>query len=611
MSKAVKSDFSPVVQKRKFFENDKSPVGGSEELEVAQNNDTQDIVQDQRGAELMSTRPSFKLTLPNRKRVKCNRNMSTNQGQGQDSCPVGCQPKIEDLKINPSLKEPFFNRSSDVGRRWHSLHRICYHTPRSQNFRFRVISYNVLADGLLHAHSELYSGVEQWMKDWEYRRRNLLQEILHYEADVICLQEVEKCHFEAWFEPRLKEKGYTGIYMKRTRDKTDGCATFFKHSRFTLVKSKLVSFLKPDVRLMDRDNVAIVVLLKPKCRTGKPPPQKSNNLICVSNTHVLFNKKRGDIKLAQLTCLFAEINEMARITSPDCGDCKHHPIICCGDFNSTPYSPIYNFVARGVLNYQRMFRENLSGQCYYRACEPIISNMIPWELGIDAFCCKRDDSLFDMSEDFGSASFNEQQQKLQPSSSEENSVRLSDPHTQQRVSVCQSSECSDVENDVANKYQTSSRSVQCHPQQSNEDQASQCFASSSKEYSFAGEQLNSENKCLDSEEISDKAERNCHDSCTSQKHGFNFYSVYWHHLQNGCPTVTTFHDSGSTTVDYMFASRGIRKSCYKCKSQHGCLELEGNLNLLSEGDIRQLGGLPNKFISSDHLSLVASFLLHL
>lgn len=405
--------------------------------------------------------------------------------------------------------------------------------------------------------------------------------------------------------------------MKRTRDKTDGCATFFKHSRFTLVKSKLVSFLKPDVRLMDRDNVAIVVLLKPKFGTRTPAPQKSNNLICVSNTHVLFNMKRGDIKLAQLTCLFAEIDEMARTTSPECGDCKHHPIICCGDFNSTPYSPIiYHFVAGGYLNYKGLFRENLSGQCNYQACKPIISNMIPWELGIDAFCRKRDDS----------ASVNLQQQKLlQPSSSEENTVRLSDPHTRQRVSVCQlfqqsenpsikgtiSSECRDVENDVTNKYQRSSHSVQCHPQQSNEDQASQCFASSSKEYSFAGEQLNSGNKCLDWEEISDKAEMNLHDSCTSQQHGFHFYSVYRHRLQNGCPAVTTFHDSVRTTVDYMFVSRGVRKYCGRCKSQHGCLELEGNLNLLSEGDIRQLGGLPNKFISSDHLSLVASFLLHL
>lgn len=132
----------------------------------------------------MSTRPSSKLTLPNCKRVKCKTNMPTNQIQGQDSYPVGYIPKIEDLAINPSLQKPFFNRSSDVGRRWHSLPRKCFHTRRSQNFRFTVISYNVLADGLLHAHSEFYSGVEQWMKDWEYRRRNLLQEILHYKADV-------------------------------------------------------------------------------------------------------------------------------------------------------------------------------------------------------------------------------------------------------------------------------------------------------------------------------------------------------------------------------------------------------------------------------------------
>ena len=49
MSKAVKSDFIPAVKKCKSFENDKSPVGRSEELEVAQNSDTQDIVEDQRG----------------------------------------------------------------------------------------------------------------------------------------------------------------------------------------------------------------------------------------------------------------------------------------------------------------------------------------------------------------------------------------------------------------------------------------------------------------------------------------------------------------------------------------------------------------------------------
>lgn len=111
-------------------------------------------------------------------------NMPTNQRRGQDSYPVGFHPENEDLEIDPSLQEPSFNSSLDVGRRWHSLRRRCYHEQRSQNFSFTVISYNILADGLLHANSNLYCGVEQWIKDWEYRRRNLIHEILHYKADV-------------------------------------------------------------------------------------------------------------------------------------------------------------------------------------------------------------------------------------------------------------------------------------------------------------------------------------------------------------------------------------------------------------------------------------------
>ena len=94
-------------------------------------------------------------------------------GQGSDSC-----------EVDPSLQEPLFTAPSAVGRRWHSLRRRCYHWQRSQNFSFKVVSYNVLADGLLHANSHLYTGTESWVQLWEYRKKNLLQEILHYDADV-------------------------------------------------------------------------------------------------------------------------------------------------------------------------------------------------------------------------------------------------------------------------------------------------------------------------------------------------------------------------------------------------------------------------------------------
>ena len=85
---------------------------------------------------------------------------------------------------DPSLQQPLFTSPSDLGRRWHSLRRRCYHKQRSRNFNFTVVSYNVLADGLLWCNSHLYSGTEEWLKHWEYRRRNLLEELSYYNADV-------------------------------------------------------------------------------------------------------------------------------------------------------------------------------------------------------------------------------------------------------------------------------------------------------------------------------------------------------------------------------------------------------------------------------------------
>lgn len=53
---------------------------------------------------------------------------------------------------------------------------------------FTVLSYNVLSD--LFATSELYSYCPPWALAWNYRRQNLLREIVGYRADILCLQEV-------------------------------------------------------------------------------------------------------------------------------------------------------------------------------------------------------------------------------------------------------------------------------------------------------------------------------------------------------------------------------------------------------------------------------------
>ena len=416
------------------------------------------------------------------------------------------------------------------------------------------------------------------------------------------------------------------MYKKRSGDKTDGCATFFKESRFTLVKSKLISFNKPEVKLMDRDNVAVVVLLKPK--TTGSSSRHTNSMVCVSNTHLLFNKKRGDIKLAQLSCLFSEIEETARILPPGKGGFSYHPIICCGDFNSTPFSPIYSFVVRGFLDYTGMRYDNFSGQSHFRNSYPpkfvLTSNLIPWELGITTSCAKR----IEPSETSGNSYSNaERQSSLQASASRTlpvSSCHDGSFHGAVQFETCKGnhSNCRIAENRVGNNEclkpsgSCTSSPTECSSVQSKEIHSPQSSSSLSKTDPTCTQSLNS----MDHEEeiqtskhsVTDMTEKDAYNACTIQRHKFNFFSVYRHDFKGGMPKVTTFHDQTSTTVDYIFVSPGQQQHCRKCRKDHGPLQLTGNLGLLSESDVWYLDGqgLPNKYLSSDHLSLVASFLLH-
>lgn len=420
------------------------------------------------------------------------------------------------------------------------------------------------------------------------------------------------------------------MYKKRTGKKTDGCATFFKESRFTLIKSELVSFNKPNVKLMDRDNVAVVVLLKPNV-TGRVS-RHANNLVCVSNTHLLFNKKRGDIKLAQLACLFAEIEEIARISPPGEANLTYHPIICCGDFNSTPFSPIYDFVVRGFLDYNGMHRDNFSGQSHFRKSFPpwqaLSNNIIPWELGITTSCIKRNES----SQTDENSSNDPEKVDLQPSGSRtvctgsasclpaSNSVFQLE---KSKESTCYSSNCGVAEIHVKNKYLPESpgnhnlESTQCIPEQDAciESHSAECgtpLASTQSPTlnSTENENVSQEGGQSNQHLLAEMTEKDVYNASTIQRHNFNFYSVYRHNFKDREPEVTTFHDQVCTTVDYMFVSPGQRQYCHRCRHHHGPLQMTGNLKLLTESDLWYLGGLPNKYLSSDHLALVSSFLLH-
>lgn len=141
---------------------------------------------------------------------------------------------------------------------------------------------------------------------------------------------------------------------------------------------------------MDRDNVAMLTLLHPKYKDGSIC---NYTALCIVNTHLLFNKKRGDIKLLQLVSLFAEIDKLKKefIADGEQGQSTNKikliPVVLCGDFNMTPFCPLYHYISNGTLNYNNLNKKELSGQSKvnshrYSFGDILKSNIIPREMGL-------------------------------------------------------------------------------------------------------------------------------------------------------------------------------------------------------------------------------------
>lgn len=120
----------------------------------------------------------------------------------------------------------------------------------SSDLTFSVLSYNILAG--IYATGNRYSYCPEWALSWEYRMQNIINEIIEYDADILCLQEVtmfsqtsymnvgpralhcttlfylvycslfdgqvQRDHFEDLLKPALAKCGYSVLYKTKTKE---------------------------------------------------------------------------------------------------------------------------------------------------------------------------------------------------------------------------------------------------------------------------------------------------------------------------------------------------------------------------------------------------------
>lgn len=226
-----------------------------------------------------------------------------------------------------------------------------------------VMSYNVLAQHLINVHPALYAQHQPRHLDWPHRFERILAAVRLAKPDILCLQEVQLCHLGDFIRALRDCAHLDGhLYQKRTHATyRDGCAIFYRSDCVQLVRSHTVEFLQPQTAgvgggvLLDRPNVAVLAHFH--------AAHNSSIELVVATTHLLYNPRREDVRLAQTQLLLAELDRCAYLgRCPDSGAAVHAPVVLTGDFNAEPRSATVQLLTHGAVRYAGRFGTRLEEQ---------------------------------------------------------------------------------------------------------------------------------------------------------------------------------------------------------------------------------------------------------
>lgn len=207
---------------------------------------------------------------------------------------------------------------------------------------FTVMSYNVLSQDLLESHRYLYHKHKARALKWKHRSHILYSEIQEANADIVCLQEVQANQLQRFYH-QLNYLGYASIYKQRTGSNVDGIAIYYKRDVFELVDHTSVEYFQPGVSVLDRHNVGLVAKLAVRANPSR--------YLVVATTHLLYNPRRQDVKLAQMQILLAEVERFA-FKGFSSGNPTYWPVIITGDMNFEPYTGVYRLLTEGMFRYE-------------------------------------------------------------------------------------------------------------------------------------------------------------------------------------------------------------------------------------------------------------------
>ncbi|KAF1333102.1 Glucose-repressible alcohol dehydrogenase, partial [Globisporangium splendens] len=201
-----------------------------------------------------------------------------------------------------------------------------------------IVTYNMLSQMGARRMLRSSSGyVEPAILAIAGRREKLLREVLSYDADIMCLQEVDD--YDDWWAAKLISNEYDSVHARRPGSSMgDGVLTAFRREVFQFFCSKTVelndlceSIGDPNLQARTKhDNIALLVCLQP-WEISKLP-----SALCIANTQLASGPALELVRVLQAEYLCRQI----AILNAD----FHLPILLAGTFNALPSSDVYHVI---------------------------------------------------------------------------------------------------------------------------------------------------------------------------------------------------------------------------------------------------------------------------
>lgn len=234
--------------------------------------------------------------------------------------------------------------------------RHAFTTNKLSGRSFRITSYNILANVYSEtslSKDTLYPYCSPYALSMDYRKLLILKELLGYNADIICLQEVDSRIYKHDLMLSLCTLNYGSVFNLKN-DMQEGVVTFYNQERFDKLDSDH-SIISQGISLdgfntiwsqirnedlkqtfLNRNTIIQTIALKSK---------ENSEILVIGNTHLYSRPEADDIRLLQAYYGLMYLYSFAEKIKAENVECNVS-IIYCGDFNSVPESEVYQLIIK-------------------------------------------------------------------------------------------------------------------------------------------------------------------------------------------------------------------------------------------------------------------------